>query len=392
MKDILHICKKELREMFRDKRVRSNALYSPMIIMLVVLAMIGFLVETISKPSNQVIHVVNTNNEYAQGLLKSPMKVITLKSVDEGKQMIRDGKAKVVVVFPPTIDAAAPQVKIDMYFDPKEEKAQVARSVVQSTFEKLSDMKLKQLIVSKGLPEEAAQPIKIEPHEILVGKQGSAGALLISLLPYIVVLYAFVGAMGSAGDIIAGEKERLTLETLLISPVKRVDILLGKLLALGTVSLSSSLSATLGVVVASVSGLQIFKKVMENGLGMGVPEFLVVLAVLIPLVAMMASVMLAVSAFAKNIREAQTHLAILSLFITMPAMMSQFIGYTDFGKSLAINLVPVLNTANTIRMAMQGKVEFMPVVITFVVNAVLAAIALTIATRMFRREQILVRI
>lgn len=392
MKDILHVGKKELKEMFRDKRVRSNALFTPLFVMLAVLAMIGFLVETVSKPSNQVIHLVNTDNEYAQGILKSPMKTVTLKSVEEGEKLIRDGSAKIVVVFPPKIEAGQPQVKVDVYFDPKEEKAQVARSIIDKLFEKLNETKLRELVVSKGLPPEASQPIKLEPHEVQVGKKGSAGALLISLLPYIVVLYAFFGAMGSAGDIIAGEKERLTLETLLISPIKRLDILLGKLMALGTVSLTSSMSATMGVLVASNSGLPMFKKVMENGLGMGPTEFLVVLAVLLPLVGMMASVMLAVSAFAKNIREAQTHLALLSLFITLPAMMSQFIGYTDFGKSIGVNFFPVLNTANAIRMAMQGKVEFMPVVITFTVNAVLAAIALGIATKMFQREKILVRI
>lgn len=392
MKDILHVCKKELREMFRDKRVRSNALFTPLIVMLLVLTMLGFVIDTVSKPQNVKIHIVNDNNEYAQGLLKSPMQIVTIKSVAEGDELIKKGEAKLVIEFPPKVDPAAVQTIIRAHFDEKEEKAQVALSMIRRLFSELNDRKLQQLVTEKGLPKEAAEPIKVEDVKVQVGKKGSAGAFLISILPYIIVLYAFVGAMGSAGDIIAGEKERLTLETLLITPVRRINILIGKLLSLAVVSLSSSLSATLGVVVASASGLPMFKKVMENGLGMGLPEFLVVLAVLLPLVAMMTSVMLAVSAFAKNIREAQTHLALLSVFIMMPAMLSQFIGYTDFGKSLAVSAVPVLNTANVIRSAMQGKVEVMPVIVTMIVNTLLAVIALTIATRMFHKERILVRV
>lgn len=392
MNDVLHVCKKELREMFRDKRVRGNAIVAPFMVMLLVLTMLGLLIDTVSKPSNVKVHIINDQNVYAQELLKSPMKVVTIKSVKEGDDLIKAGSAKLVLEFPEKLDPNAHQIVIKAHYDDKEEKAQVALGAIQKYFGGKSDQKLRALVVSKGLPEEAAQPIKVDEVKVQVGKEGAAGAFLVSLLPYIIVLYAFVGAMGSAGDIVAGEKERLTLETLLITPVKRVHILLGKLLSLATVSLSSSISATLAVVVASASGLSMFKRVMANGLGMGVTEFLVVLAVLLPLVAMMTSVMLAVSAFAKNIREAQTHLAVLSIFIMMPAMVSQFIGYTDFAKSLAVSFIPVLNTANVIRAAMQGKVELMPVVVTFLVNAALAAIALVIATRMFHRERILVRV
>jgi len=392
MKDLLHVFKKELLEMFRDKRVRSNALFSPMIVMLTILFMLGFLFQSIGDKKNMRIHVVNGKNIYVEGMRKAELQIIDVKSAAEGEALIKEGKADLVLEFPENVSPTAPQTIIKAHYDDKEDKGKIALAAVRQLFQKLSEARVRELVVSKGLPAESAEPLKLEEIVVQVGRKESAGGLMLSMLPYIIVLYAFMGTMGSAGDIIAGEKERLSLETLLITPVRRLDILLGKLLALATVSLSSSLSATMGVVIASASGLAMFKTILEGGLGLGVVEFLVVLAVLLPMVAMMTSLMLAVSSYAKNIREAQTHLAIVSIFIVMPAMASQFIGLIGLGKSLAVNLVPVLNSASVIRAAMQGKVELVPVLITIAVNIALAAVFLTIATKLFHREKILVRI
>lgn len=392
VRDLLHVYRKELLEMFRDKRVRSNALFSPMIVMLSILFMLGFLFQSIGDKKNMRIHVVNGKNVYVEGMRKAELQIIDVKSAAEGEALIKDGKADLVLEFPPNVAPTDTQTIIKAHFDDKEDKAKIALSAVRQLFQKLGEAKVKQLVVEKGLPPEAAEPLKLEEIVVQVGRKESAGGLLLSMLPYIIVLYAFMGTMGSAGDIVAGEKERLSLETLLITPVKRIDILLGKLLALSTVSLSSSLSATMGVVIASVSPIPMFKTILQGGLGLGPFEFLVVLAVLLPMVAMMTSLMLAVSSYAKNIREAQTHLAIVSIFIVMPAMASQFIGFIGLGKSMVVNLVPVLNSANAIRAAMQGKIEFVPVLVTILVNLALAAIFLTIATRLFHREKILVRV
>ena len=78
--------------------------------------------------------------------------------------------------------------------------------------------------------------------------------------------------------------------------------------------------------------------------------------------------------------------------MVLPGIFSQFIGLTDFGTKMWINLVPILNTANNIRNALLGKTEFVPLLITISISTILAAIALTVTVKLFQREQVLVRV
>ena len=133
-------------------------------------------------------------------------------------------------------------------------------------------------------------------------------------------------------------------------------------------------------------------KLFPHGLGITPMAIFATIAVLAPTAGLFAGVMLAVSAFAKNLREAQTHLAILSFVILMPAMLSQVIGYLDFSKQIAIYFVPVLNTSAIIRAALQGKLELLPFLVTVLTSIVLAAIALAVCIKLVKREEILVRI
>jgi len=101
---------------------------------------------------------------------------------------------------------------------------------------------------------------------------------------------------------------------------------------------------------------------------------------------------LTLSTFARNPREAQSYLAGLSFLILMPAMMSQFIGYTDFANARWIYAIPVLNTATVLRNVLQAKPNGVGFLITVAVSLVLAAIGIRVAVSMFKREEVLTRV
>ena len=73
-------------------------------------------------------------------------------------------------------------------------------------------------------------------------------------------------------------------------------------------------------------------------------------------------------------------------------VFSQFIGLTDYGSNMAINFIPILNTANNVRMALLGKATMLPILISIAVSLVLALIGFVITVRMFNREEVLVRV
>jgi sodium transport system permease protein len=379
---------KELREMLRDKRVRSGAFVTPVILVFSILLLFGFIIDTLGRPENMKLSIIGSGPLVEQ-LKAEKVNVTVVPSVAAAEAMIRKGDARLVLEMPSESPQPGKQVIVRAYFDDKDEKARIQIAQTRAIFEKVSQQVLLNTLEAQGLPKEAAEPIKYEEKPIKVGAEQSASDFVIKLLPYLIVIYAFYGGMGSVGDLVAGEKEKKTLETLLITPVSRKDIAVGKFLALATLCLASSLSAFAGLMLAGVIKLKMFEKLFPQGVGITPISFLLVIVVLLPAVVLFASLMLAISTKAKNLREAQTQLTLASLVVLMPAMFSQFIGLTDFANAMWVNGVPVLNTANGIRNVLLGKPEVLPIAIGFAVNGVLGAIALAMAIRLFKQEAVL---
>jgi sodium transport system permease protein len=387
---ILHVYRKEVRDMFRDKRVRYSAFVGPIFTIVLMIGLLGFIANTVGKKEGQKIHLVKTTHPAADILRKAKFDVVDVASKEEGEKLVREGKAHVVLLFGPKSKEG--QTEIQAFYDPKEQTAQIGLSVVQKVYEEVNRQVLKGLFAAKGLPQGSDQAFKIVERTVQVGAKEGAGEFLLGFLPYLTIIWAFYGGMGIASDLVAGEKEKNTLETLLISPAVRTQIVMGKFLALSTVCLMSSLSCILGLKLVSVLKLPGTDVMFKGGFGVTPAAFAMILAILVPLVAFFASLLIAISSFARNPREAQTYLGQFSLVVMLPAVFSQFIGLTDAGHSMWINFVPVLNAANGIRSALLGKAEFTGIAITVGTSLVIALAAIRLTIHMFNREEVLVRV
>ena len=205
-------------------------------------------------------------------------------------------------------------------------------------------------------------------------------------------MWAFYGGLGAASELVAGEKEKFTLETLLITPVARHDIAIGKLGALALLCLVSPVSALVGLVAAWAIHIPVMKPLFEKGLGvtpLAIAEILIVLA---PTVLLFASILTAVSTRSKNVRECQTQLTLVSMLVITPALFSQFIGYTEFARATWISLIPVLNSATAVRQALSGEFHPLSLAITVVVNLTLGVAAMLYTVALFKREDVLLRV
>lgn len=391
----VQVAKKELREMFRDKRVRSSAIFGPIMLIVILFSLMGFVFGQLGKKENTKVHVVKTTNPLLDVLKKEKFQIIEVADKAKGEAMIRDGSAKVLLAFPPAGSAElidAPQVIVDAYVDPKQQPGQIALAMINSAFEGENKKRALGTLKAANIPETALEPIKVDRHEITVGQKAGASEFLVGMLPYFIVIWAFYGAMSIAGDLVAGEKEKNTLETLLITPTRRTSIVLGKFLALSVVSLISSLSSLVGVVIIAVVKPPGSAEMFKTGLGVSPTAFLFTLMLMLPMVALFSSLLIGVSSYAKNSREAQTYLTQISFVVIMPAIFSQFIGWTDYANAAWVNAIPILNTANNIRMVLLGKPDFVGMAITMGISIVLAAIALKVTVGLFNREEVLVRV
>ncbi len=390
---------KEWREMLRDKRVKKAMIFGPVFSVALMLMLFGVIFSSVAKATKSSVYVVKGPRDAAVtaflgALEKAEMKVIEVDSVDAAKKGIAKGDIRLALDFGEGMEnkLAKPEpFVLNAYFDPQEQKAQIALAVIEKATEASSEGILKTILKEKGVDETFVKPLSVKRNEVKVG-ESSSSQFLVQLLPYFIVIWAFFGALSSASDIVSGEKERQTLETLLISPAPRNQIAIGKLLALIAASLTATTMAVLSIFVMYYLKLPFLQKVFEDGLGLTFSGLLVIIITLVPTCALFGSILLAISSFAKNTREAQTYLSQASMFVTLPAAFSQIIGFTDFAQSMVVYAIPILNTANVIRNALMGRYDVVGIAITISTGILIAAIAVWYSVKLFNRESILSRI
>jgi sodium transport system permease protein len=384
------VTRKEVREMARDRRVRV-AFLMPIFIVFMMIQLFGFIESAATSAQNQTIYYVKTNNSLLAGMKSKNARLIEVPSVAAGEAMILSGKAAIVLDFGPLPSGPRQQETITAYFDPQKDTSQITLAALGQLVQNQSKSILIQTLKAHDIPAEAADPIKLQKHEVKVGTQG-AGQMIVSLLPYLIVLFAFTGGASLASDLVAGEKEKNTLETLLITPVSRTQIVIGKFLALCTVCFGGCVTALVGLALAGANQAGAKSEMFKGGLGITPVSALTILILMIPMVAFFASILIAISSYARNSREAQTYLALVNVVVILPAVFSQVIGFTDLGTKLWINFVPILNTANNIRNALLGRTDPLAVLITVCVSLLIAGIAIWIAIWLFNREEVLTRV
>jgi sodium transport system permease protein len=395
MSAVLIVLKKELREMIRDKRVRSAMFIGPVFSIALTMMMFGLIFASVKKATKTTIHVIGAKQDegtkaFMKALEKGGMTFEKVATKADAEKKIKDGDMRLALDFGAGVEKDKP-VNIGAYFDPSDQKAQIALSVVEKVGETVSAEMVKQVYIKQGLDPELSKLVRVKRNEVKVGET-KGNDILVQMLPYLIVIWAFYGAFSPASDTVSGEKERQTLETLLISPVPRNQIAFGKLLALATASMCSVLVALSTIMFFYLLKLDILKVIFENGLGLNATGFLVILITMIPTVAFFSSVLLAISSFARNTREAQTYLAQASIFVMMPAVFSQIIGFTEFGQSRAVYAIPILNSANVIRNALSGKYDPVGITMTVAIGLILAGIAIAYSIKLFNRESILNRV
>lgn len=383
------VFRKELMDMLRDKRVRSAAFIMPALLIFMMMFIFGTVLSSVGKPQETEIHYVGKSTDVLYvAIRKAGFKIKVLSSAENGRKLLDAGTARAVVA-PQTESAGITPVKV--FFDESEQMSVIAKERVLAVIGKVNEAVLKRYLKTNAVAEADVSPFRAEADNVRANKPQGVSEILIGLLPYLIVIWAFFGGMNIAGDLVAGEKEKQTLETLLITPLTRRQIVLGKLLALATICLASSMASLVGLGAYALIKPKGSAEIMANGLGLSFQSIALTLVLMIPLVMFFASLLILASSYAKNVREAQTYLGLGSFVVMLPAIFSQFIGFTDYGRTIWINFIPVLNTANNLRMILQGKPDFLGISITVGTGLLLAGVTSLLVVWMFNREELLVR-
>lgn len=238
----------------------------------------------------------------------------------------------------------------------------------------------------EGFPPEFQTPVTITQANIATQSE-QAFYILGGLIPYLVITFAYLGAFYPAVDIGAGEKERSTLETILLAPVQRIEIALGKYLVLFSSSLIAALLGVASLVVSA--GLIIPAGVLES-FNIEIDPLAVasIVLLIVPPAAIMAGALLSISIYARSFKEAQNYMAPTGLLVILPVALAMVPGIEiDLWKSL----IPFLNVALLSRHFLSGDVQWLYYFTAIFSSGALAVLMLAITAWMFSREQVLFR-
>jgi len=393
-KNIRLILVKELVGTIRDRRTIMAMVIIPLIFYPLLFTGIGYFNKLGSTKSEEAIsHIVICGGEFAPQLVKclhDNEKIEILNIKDDPSLKLKKGDVQAVLEIPSDfkykIDQGA-AVKLILKYDATEAKSRIAQKRVSQIMEKYKSEIILQRLSQLGLKEEFITPIILEEENIATAEK-TASSFLAVLLPYLIIILIFAGAMHTAVDITAGEKERGTIATLLVSQISRLEIVLGKCFVVMLISFTSMVLGLLGLTLAFLSGASIAGGIEGAKFGISINTIFLIFLVLLPLVGLASAVLVMVGIFARNIREA-------SSYITPIYMLTIFLGIISISQGIELTdkmfLVPILNSSFVFKELLMGKIYWEHIITTFSANTIIAGFALLKATRLFSKEEVLFR-
>jgi sodium transport system permease protein len=397
---------KELKDSLRDRRTLMSMIIIPTIVMPLLMFTVGKVMSQVmtkareETPTVMVLGGEDSPDTVAQ--LRSVKRLKVVPKAEDWKLQISEKRLRAAVQIPAGFDAGlregnAPLVTI--YHYEGELKSSLGAGELEKFFRDLRDRTVTDLLKAKALPPTLAKPFDTK-RENVAPPEKVGGNMFGGLVPYLIIILCFTGAMYPAIDLTAGEKERGTMETLLCSPVARVDIVLGKFLMVLTGSVSAMVFMLLSLCVSGLlAGTMMSSRAVQVAQATGAAKaaalptidplgLLGVLAMVLPVAVLFAAVAFTISLFAKSYKEAQSYLAPMMIVIILPAVVGMLPGI-DLNTKLA--LVPLLNLSLVCKEMLSGVWHWHYIALIFGSSSLYAAIALALAVRMFNRESVLFR-
>lgn len=392
---MIAILKKELARFFGDKRTAFSAILLPGILIFVMYTIMGdalssnFSVDEDYKYVTYVNHLPEDENIRLMFKEQFELREVSDKTeILDAKEKIMQNEADLCVVFPENFmeeiqtehsmisGSAAPVIKV--YYNSSETASAAAYTMLCAMLDEYEGAMSNRFDINKQTADET-------DDFDLAKEEDTTGSIFATMLPMLLLVFLYSGTMAVAPESIAGEKERGTMATMLVTPTKRSHIAIGKILALTIISLLSAASSTIGT-IASLPKLMGAASEELDGSVYNISDYLLLAVVIISTVLLFVTAESLVSVFSKSIKEAQTYSTPL-MFVVM------FIGITSmFGDGASASdvyyCIPVYNSVQSMIQIFKFHVDYMQILLTVVINFVVTLAGVFALTKMFESERI----
>jgi sodium transport system permease protein len=380
------VCRKELKDSLRDRRALLSIIFSIVIGPVLIGFMMNRLADRQREADTVSIPVVGMNRAPALvNWLNQQSGVRVVEGPGDAEEAVRNQRQAVVVIVPENFASRFREsrpARLQVVSDSSRSDAQASVQRVQALLQRYSAEISSLRLIVRGVSPAAVQPLTVEAIEVSTAQQRAAQIL--TFIPMFIMVAGFVGGMQIATDSTAGERERGSLEPLLVNPAPRIAFVSGKWMA-------ATLAAIVSVILTTMLCAQLTRVLSLEDLGFRLrigPEHLgPILLSVAPLCLFIAALQAAVATLARSFKEAQTYMGVLILAPMLPGVLSSLY---PLGNEPWMYAIPMLGPYILLTDVLGGR---LPEASAFLASAgtclVASAILLRITTRLFRSEQII---
>ena len=382
MKNAFIIMRKEFARFFKDPRLVLGTLILPGLLIFFVYTLLGSVFY--EKEPSYTLKIVNPSASFAA--LFEEQDAYTLEEAEASqveaiKGEIKEGKTDLLILFPENFDAilvggayAPPgeegSPNVEVWYDSAQMRSATAYNTVAGLLDTLEDM------VSSRFD------VNLSGGGDLSTKAEAEASYYAMLLPFLVLTFLFSGCLGIAPESIAGEKERGTIATLLVTPIRRSELVIGKICSLSVLSALSAISSFIGTFLA-------MPKLMGGNIGdmfaaYTAGDYLALFAVMLSAVLLIVCIISILSAYAKSVKEATAFAMPVMVVVMLLGLSSMIFGTV---KNPAAFLIPAYNCVQMMSQIFSRALSPVCLVITLASNAVYIGLLVFALTKMFKSEK-----
>lgn len=394
--NVLTIIKKEFDRVFRDRQLMFTTIILPGLLIYFIYSFMGSSADKLTQQNREesvTVQVDNLPQSVAQSF-NALSGNVTLSQSSFGQAEIDALKDKnvntVLVRFPADFDAAVsvyttadstPAPNVEIYYNSTNEATQRIYSIICGALGGYEES------IGNRFDINRADSPDVRFNQ--ANDEQVSGQILGRLLPMLILIMLFSGVMSVAQNSIAGEKERGTIATLLVTPMHRSELAFGKIVAISGISLLSAISSFIGIVLSlpnMIGGMGV-----ASGAGVsfnyGTSDYIVLFAIIISTVLIMAAIVSILSTLAKDVKNAASlcmPLMLVMVFLGIISMLS-----SDISTNTAVYLIPFYNSTLAMTALLQHELALLNAVVTVGANIAYTVCAVLVLTKMFNNEKVM---
>ena len=385
------IIKKEFARVFGDKQLLFTSVIMPGLLIYIIYSLLGSGMQKMATEGTDEMVIVRVENlpESVAPMVENLPSVVVLqqlvlqedidklesKNLNEVLARFPEAFDSLVACYDPQSGMAAPNIEI--YYNSANNASSRVYQMLKGSLTAYEEQLSNRFDINRADGEEAQFDMASDDDVL--------GSILSKLIPMLILMMLFSGVMAIAPSSIAGEKERGTIATLLVTPLRRNELALGKVVSLSGIALMSGISSFIGIALSLPKMIQADATGME--LHYTTSDYLVILLTILAAVLIMASVVSLLSALAKDVKNAGTMIMPFMLVVVFCGLTPMFQNGTP--ESLTAYLIPFYNAVQVMTSVFAHEMKWMPVIVTLVANVCYTGIAVWGLTRMFNSERIM---